>query len=104
LGKISNFQTAFKGSRKATISGPGTRTTASAEHHQIQRIANYFSQKNKIFFDCANNFSILEFCQTQKKLNPFFVFALLSGGNFGPSRWKWMKNDRTIIFCCSDGK
>ncbi len=32
-----------------------------------------------------------------------FVFVLLSGGNFGPSSWKWMKDDRTMICCCPDG-
>ncbi len=32
------------------------------------------------------------------------VFVLLQGGNFGPSSsWKWMKDDRTMISCCSDG-
>ena len=32
-----------------------------------------------------------------------FVFVLLSGGSFGPSNWKWMKDDRTMISCCADG-
>lgn len=31
------------------------------------------------------------------------VLVLLSGGGFGPSSWKWMKNDRTMITCCTDG-
>lgn len=31
------------------------------------------------------------------------VFVLLQGGNFGPSSWNWMKNDETMITCCSDG-
>lgn len=32
------------------------------------------------------------------------VFVLMQGGNFGPlSSWEWMKNDRTMISCCSDG-
>lgn len=31
------------------------------------------------------------------------VFVLLSGGGFGPSNWKWMKDERTMISCCSDG-
>lgn len=31
------------------------------------------------------------------------LFVLLQGGNFGPSSWNWMKNDDTMITCCSDG-
>ncbi len=31
------------------------------------------------------------------------VFVLMQGGNFGPSSWKWMKDDRTMIACCTDG-
>jgi uncharacterized repeat protein (TIGR04076 family) len=31
------------------------------------------------------------------------VLVLLQGGNFGPSSWEWMKDDRTMISCCTDG-
>ena len=32
-----------------------------------------------------------------------FVFVFLSGGHFGPSSWKWMKDEHTMIACCPDG-
>ncbi|MCG8569960.1 MAG: TIGR04076 family protein [Spirochaetes bacterium] len=31
------------------------------------------------------------------------VFVLMQGGSFGPSTWGWMKDDKTMISCCSDG-
>jgi uncharacterized repeat protein (TIGR04076 family) len=52
-----------------------------------------FPQKEPDDFPCSGAWSNIS----------DFVFVLLSGGNFGPSRWKWMKNDRTMISCCSDG-
>jgi len=30
------------------------------------------------------------------------VLTLMQGGNFG-STWQWMKDDDTMIACCSDG-
>ncbi|MFX1253633.1 MAG: TIGR04076 family protein [Promethearchaeota archaeon] len=30
------------------------------------------------------------------------VLTLMQGGNFG-STWKWMKEDNTMIACCTDG-
>lgn len=30
------------------------------------------------------------------------VLTLMQGGNFG-STWNWMKNDDTLISCCTDG-
>lgn len=32
-----------------------------------------------------------------------YVFVLLSGGSFGPSNWGWIKDDDTMISCCTDG-
>ena len=55
-------------------------------------IAEY-PQKEPDDFPCAGAWSDIS----------NFVFVLLSGGNFGPSGLKWMKNDRTMITCCSDG-
>ncbi|MFW9916916.1 MAG: TIGR04076 family protein [Candidatus Thorarchaeota archaeon] len=30
------------------------------------------------------------------------VLTLMQGGNFGSS-WNWMKNDESLITCCTDG-
>ncbi|MBW2092832.1 MAG: TIGR04076 family protein, partial [Deltaproteobacteria bacterium] len=30
------------------------------------------------------------------------VLTLMQGGNFGSS-WQWMKDDNTMIACCTDG-
>ncbi|MHA2295002.1 MAG: TIGR04076 family protein [Candidatus Hodarchaeales archaeon] len=31
------------------------------------------------------------------------VLALMTGGNFGSYSWNWMKDDNTMIACCTDG-
>lgn len=32
-----------------------------------------------------------------------FLLALMTGGNFGSYSWNWMKDDNTMIICCTDG-
>jgi uncharacterized repeat protein (TIGR04076 family) len=32
-----------------------------------------------------------------------FVLALMTGGSFGSYDWNWMKDDKTMIACCTDG-
>ena len=52
-----------------------------------------YPQKEPENFPCSGAWSIIS----------DFIFVLLSGGNFGPTSWKWMKDERTMISCCPDG-
>jgi uncharacterized repeat protein (TIGR04076 family) len=31
------------------------------------------------------------------------ILVLMTGGNFGSYSWNWMKDDNTMIACCTDG-
>lgn len=69
-------------------------TTICTAFEVGQEFIAYHSMKEPENFPCSGAWSNIA----------NLVLVLLQGGSFGPSSsWEWMKDNKTMISCCSDG-